>query len=165
MSEEKVSIAILGIISLIAIVGLILMFSGGSTGALFLACASGQHFDKAVLTCVNNAQTSGLPCSPNSNGQCSQDDCLVGIQTGRCDTRCNCVLTSAPTQTGQPLTNQVRRPSTPTSQGLPCTRNSNGYCSQDDCLVGIQTGRCDTNCNCVLTASTHNYKGTVTIVK
>ncbi|MBI4146268.1 hypothetical protein HY489_02935 [Candidatus Woesearchaeota archaeon] len=36
--------------------------------------------------------------------------------------------------------------------GLPCQKQPNGYCDpSDDCQVGIRYGKCDKNCNCVLT--------------
>jgi len=163
MSEENVSIVILGVVSLIAVLGLVLMFNTGLTGAL----------GKQIIPFVSEGgrtgpgpTASGLPCSPNPNGQCNQaDDCMVGIQTGKCDTRCNCVLTSAQKTTTTPsnippqktLWNPLRSPATlgtPTASGLPCSRNPNGQCSQgDDCMVGIQTGKCDTTCNCQLTQS------------
>jgi len=150
MSEENISIIILGVISLIAVVGLVLMFDGGATGAL----------NKQIVPFVSQEgrtgigpTASGLPCSRNPNGQCNQgDDCMVGIQTGKCDTTCNCILTSARTiGFPPPKIPPANRRATPTASGLPCSRNPNGQCNQgDDCMVGIQTGRCDTACKCIL---------------
>jgi len=111
--SEKISIVILGVVSLIAVLGLVLMFNGDPTGAVGGRCATGEHIRNGVLTCRNAVPvSSGLPCSRNPNGQCSQgDDCMVGIQTGKCDTTCNCQLTQpAPTgKTGKKYVSPAER--------------------------------------------------------
>ncbi len=131
--ERGIGLIILGIVAVIALIALVMLFRSSATGAV--AKTTSPYYERALPV------RGGVPCERLPNGQCDVGaDCLIGIQTGKCDRNCNCVPTSGV------LARTIR-----SGQGVPCERLPNGQCDMGaDCMVGIRTGKCDNKCNCVL---------------
>ncbi len=134
--ERSISLIILGIVAIIAVIALVMLFKSGTTGAIAKQAIPYSYGRTLPVS------GPGVPCERQPNGQCDVGaDCLVGIQTGKCDRNCNCIPTT------RVLSRTIR-----SGAGVPCERQPNGQCDVGaDCLVGIRTGKCDKKCNCILT--------------
>ncbi len=102
MADGKgLPLIILGVVALIAIIGLVLLFRTTSTGGVIatpptvapgVAKLPAPGYGQVIRAGIHTGQ--GLPCQRQSNGFCDpNDDCQVGIRYGKCDRNCNCKLT------------------------------------------------------------------------
>ncbi len=106
--EKIVSLLMLGVVALIAVVSLVLMFNGGTTGAVAKSVPVSSRSYATVPSLVSKIDACkqlltqqgvlgvnrpvDVNCVAQTNGVCdTTDDCKIGIRHGKCNAQCQCI--------------------------------------------------------------------------